>query len=248
MRLDSRYSTESNCWRTQCRWCFLFMIRHCMIVLLYMHIYPVRAYTGATLCKHRDHQGNGLTQTKPIAHMLQLPLSELPVAKPAASAKFRVATELGTCCFQSSIILAGLFERNAFGNRLALSFLDKYLFSFSFSLSLSLWFYSFTLLNGVLKSLPRHKLFTTAQPTKARKQINIRAGNGQLLPRTEWSDLSRYILRLFQYLSTSFRCVSKMQSSCWRGHTNHTTWRKTDPQSCSACQSLLFYLRSTFAR
>lgn len=116
------------------------------------------------------------------------------------------------------------------------------------SLSLSLWFCSFTLLNGVLKSLPRHKLFTTAQPTKARKQINIRAGNGQLLPRTEWSDLSRYILRLFQYLSTSFRCVSKMQSSCWRGHTNHTTWRKTDPQSCSACQSLLFYLRSTFAR
>lgn len=120
--------------------------------------------------------------------------------------------------------------------------------SLSLSLSLSLWFYSFTLLNGVLKSLPRHKLFTTAQPTKARKQINIRAGNGQLLPRTEWSDLSRYILRLFQYLSTSFRCVSKMQSSCWRGHTNHTTWRKTDPQSCSACQSLLFYLRSTFAR
>ena len=38
MRLDSRYSTESNCWRTQCRWCFLFMIRQCMIVLLYMHI------------------------------------------------------------------------------------------------------------------------------------------------------------------------------------------------------------------
>lgn len=36
MRLDSRYSTESNCWRTQCRWCFLFMIRHCMIVYAYL--------------------------------------------------------------------------------------------------------------------------------------------------------------------------------------------------------------------
>ena len=226
MILGSRYSTESNCWRTQCRWCFLFMIRNCMIVLLYMHIVP--AYTGATLCKHQDHQCNGVTQTKPIAHMLQLPLSELPVAKPVASAKFRVATELGTRCFwiflslyqlehfytvslhtacllrvpparqsvcftkleQSSIILAGLFERNTFGNWLVLSFLDKYLFSLSL---ISLWFYNFTLLNGVLKSLPRHKLFTTAQPTKARKQSNIRAGNGQLLPRTEWSDLSKYI-------------------------------------------------------
>ncbi len=132
----------------------------------------------------------------------------------------RVPPATQSVCFTklelSSIILAGLFERKTpleidlcFHSLTSICSLHLSLF---LPLVMILKFHS--LLNGVLKSLPRHKLFTTAQPTKARKQSNIRAGNGQLLPRSEWSDLSRSILKFFQWgpFDACLKCSNAVKS------------------------------------